>query len=117
MQQQPTTRDEVLFWLNGLVGRSVDVSVVYDLGDYGASVLAAEGELHHWRQDAPQWAAVPRDDMAGLYTVGRANVDLSDLGQLEFWFLQRDEDAAQFDEVEVELGENVTLRIVAERDE
>jgi len=112
------TTDEALLWLNERVGKSVHVSVQLELGDYLRTLFAAEGELRHWSARASGGAlSVPRDDLAGLYDVGGASLDLSDLPEA---FLLPDGGegrvAIRVDDelgtLAVDLAEYVTLEIV-----
>jgi hypothetical protein len=75
---------ETLLWLNDRVGKSVHASVKLDKGDYSVTLLSVEGDLHHWRDDprfpnpAEAWMGHSRDDIMGLYSVGRdAQIDLT----------------------------------------
>jgi hypothetical protein len=61
------TRDEAMLWLHERVGKSVHVSVLVARGDVSRDVLAAEGELRSWRD-------------VGLFDVGEASVDLTEVG-------------------------------------
>jgi hypothetical protein len=103
MQDEPTTRDDVLLWLNDRIGKRVNVSVELEKGDYPVTVLEAEGELLHWRDTDSARTTPVRDELIGWYAVGDARFDLSDLDHLDAWI--RD------GMVDVELAENVTLRI------
>lgn len=90
------TRDAALLVLNDHCGEEVDVYVHVDRNvPSGRLVMHAHGELRHWRDDpeAPEaLATADADDMAGVYEVAGAHVDVT-----EFrvgWMLREGEAAA-----------------------
>jgi len=111
---EETTRDGALLWLNDRLGKSVHVSAVIDKGDYSVQLLAAAGELRHWRADsrtAAAWTGHPREDIIGLYEVGDSiSLNLSDVGRKAV-STRRD-----FPALSVELAEDVTFEIVEQTD-
>jgi len=106
------TRDEMLLWLNDLVGKSVHASVRVEKGDLPITVLVAEGALQHWSQrgNTASLRYDSREDIAGWYSVGdgesTAWVDVTDLGHLS---IERNDDVEQ---IQIELCENVFLEIL-----
>jgi hypothetical protein len=107
-------RDEALLWLNDRLGESVHVSVNAEKGDLEVTVLEAEGSLRHWREASPAgaaWEGLPRDDLIGSYEVEGAHFDLSDLEHLPVW-----ERESIGPELEIELAENVYLRIIEQQE-
>jgi hypothetical protein len=104
-------RDRALLWLNDRLGKSVHASVKLDKGDYSVTLLAAEGELQHWRADtrvSSAWRGHLRDDVAGLYDVGGASVDLTDIGGSEL----RIRDDGEIHSLAIDLAEDISLEIV-----
>lgn len=104
-------RDRALLWLNDRLGKSVHVSVMLEKGDYSVTLLAAEGELQHWRADkrvSNAWRGHSRDDVAGLYDVGGASVDLTDIGGSEI----RIRDDGEIQSLVIDLAEDISLEIV-----
>ena len=75
------TRDEALLALNDHCGREVEVTVEAQRGDTTAAVMSAKGLLTHWRNDqrSERWACDAREDLMGLYEVGGASFDVTDL--------------------------------------
>ena len=76
---KPLTRDEALLALNDHIGQEVEVIV--QAGVEMAMVMSAKGTLRHWRDHdrAQTWGWNSREDIAGLYDVGGANLDITDL--------------------------------------
>ena|ERR1700730_7768506 len=100
---------EALMWLNDRLGEPMVVSLDVERGDYSTNVLAIEaGSLRHWREI---FASVARrrhsgDDNPGLYDVGGASLDLTDL---EGFTVTVDADD---DRIRIALGEDVHLTIL-----
>ena len=107
------TLDDALLWLNDRIGKNVAAWVAVTHWDLDVGVLEAAGELRHWTQGrlATRALSVPRDDIAGLYEIGGASLDLSNVRPLKVstW-----PDAP--DHLIVQLDEHTTLEIV-EQDE
>jgi hypothetical protein len=99
--------DAALLWLNDRLGNRIHVSIAYEKGDLPLTVLEADGTLEHWHDRAPErtYSGNRRDDLSGSYYVGGSRFDISDLGHLEVSFESEDE-------LEIDLSENVSLRIV-----
>jgi hypothetical protein len=76
---KPLTRDEALLALNNHIGQEVELIV--QAGVEMALVISAKGTLRHWRDDehAERWGWHSREEIAGLYDVGSASLDISDL--------------------------------------
>jgi hypothetical protein len=74
---KPDARDEALLWLNDRCGRTVQVEVVTSAGE----VFATRGPLSHWRESpAGKFSGgAERDDIAGMYDVGGAVINLTTL--------------------------------------
>lgn len=81
--QQVLNRDEALLALHDHCGQEVEVNV--DVAGHGdcapSAVMIATGVLRHWRSEAraAKWRGIPRDDIEGLYGVGDASFDVTDL--------------------------------------
>ena len=89
---KPLTRDEALLALNDHIG--AEVEVIVQAGPGMAMVMSAKGTLRHWRSQAraKAWAWQWRKDIAGLYEVGGASLDLTDLHTA--WLLGDDDQSA-----------------------
>jgi hypothetical protein len=74
-------------------------------GDLELSILEAAGELRHWSEGRGADRASGREDVAGLYYVGGASLDLSDVRPLEV-ALWGD------DHLAIRLDERTTLHVV-----
>jgi hypothetical protein len=74
-EPQGLTRDEALLALNDHIGDDVEVNVFVELGDRPTSVMSAKGVLSRWRPNK----RAGRDDIAGLYEVGDASIDVTAL--------------------------------------
>lgn len=76
---KPLNRDEALLAMNDHIGREVEV--VVQAGVEMSMVMSAKGTLHHWRDHARgeslRWGS--REDIAGLYEVGGASLDMTEL--------------------------------------
>ena len=61
------TREEALLWLNDRIGKTVNVSVVLEVGDHFEMLFTAEGDLHHWREqpNAAAWTHEAERTSAG----------------------------------------------------
>lgn len=107
-----STRDDALLWLNDRLGKSVHVDVIHEKGDLPVAVLSVRGTLRYWREreGAQRQAGEAREDLIGLYAVGDAHLDLSDLEHLSF--VERPE----VETLRVELGEDAFLEIVEMED-
>jgi hypothetical protein len=108
------TRDEALLTLNDRLGHQVEVNVQAEApptSDHLAAVMSASGLLRHWREAHPRsavtWASVPRNDIEGLYHIGAASFDVTDLDGAS---LLADDDEPPFG-LEFELADSVTLSI------
>jgi len=76
------TRDEALLALNDHLGDEVVVSIATDIGDYAPCVMSAQGVLSHWRASDERFVledTMDRDDITGLYDVGDASIDITEL--------------------------------------
>jgi hypothetical protein len=77
------THAEALLWLNDHRGYSVTVTVGILHGDEMSFVLEARGELEHWTAEsgsARELVGSPvREDLRGLYSVGGAQLDVTEL--------------------------------------
>ena len=77
--------DEALMWLNDRRGQNVVAEIRSERRGDAVTVMAASGELRHWREvtslTTQNLGGPARDDLAGLYVVGRAQIDLSDIGE------------------------------------
>ncbi len=103
--------DTVRLWLNDRLGKGVEVALVINRGDYSVFVLGFYGELRHFQETttAERWRqrGQQRGDMAGSYSVGSADLDLTDLEHLDGWEIR---DAGT---VRVALGEDIYLEITS----
>jgi hypothetical protein len=71
--------EQVLLWLNDLVGEQVDVRLVA-IGRLGESIITrVRGELQHWTSDPDMFSDDDEGGYAGRYFVGDAELDLTDL--------------------------------------
>jgi hypothetical protein len=107
------TINDALLWLNDRLGKRIHIALVVDYGDSGTMVLAAAGELAHWSErkgDAE--IAIQRDDIAGLYDVGGAMLDLTDVRPLEV-----DVWPEEWSQLTVRLDEKTKLEIVEQDEE
>jgi hypothetical protein len=118
------TRTEALMWLNDRLGRRARVYVEVDVGDYSVDAVSVEtGTLQHWRENAPNpdWAGRAREDIAGLYEIGPASIDLTEL-DCDMWLTPRSRERVA-EAVEagfgkpgemliISLDENVQMRVV-----
>lgn len=73
------TRDDALLILNDRLGQPVEVITTLYRGDRSIAVMTANGTLDHWRKQPDTWAGHPREDILGLYEVGDATFDITDL--------------------------------------
>lgn len=78
------TRDEALLTLSDHYGESVEVTVDVKRGDRRAPVMSANGVLRHWSAGSDTSFtrfvdAMSREDLTGLYTVGDASFDITEL--------------------------------------
>jgi hypothetical protein len=75
----PLTREEALLALDDHIGQEVEVIV--QAGVHMAMVMSAKGTLYHWRDygRAERWGWHSRENIAGLYDVGGASFDITDL--------------------------------------
>jgi hypothetical protein len=108
---EPLRPDELLLAMNDRRGSEVEVMVQTEIGDAPAMVMTARGTLRHWRDDSRamlQWAGFPREDLAGLYYVGDASFDVTDLGA--GWFLA--DEGEEPHGLGFKLAESVTLTVV-----
>ena len=58
------------------------VSIETDIGSHAPCVMAAQGVLSHWRASDERrgvMQAIDRDDIAGLYDVGDASIDITEM--------------------------------------
>jgi hypothetical protein len=101
--------DDALLWLNDRLGGNVAVEIVVYRGDMEVAVLRAQGELRHWSAAQGAGRAVSREDVAGLYDVGGAALDLTDVRPLEVT-------TGPDDQLTVRLDEHTTLVIVEQDD-
>jgi len=98
-----------LLWLNDRIGQSVNASIVFDIGDYSVTILEGEGILEHWSTRHPHGLGLgPRDDVAGWYCVGETRLDVTELGSAEV--------TTMFDELMVEFGNGVFLRVLTQEE-
>ena len=108
-------RDEALLWLNNHIDRHVNASVEVQKGDYKMSVLSASGRLRHWtgaRASHRVSPPAPREDVAGLYAIGDASLDLTDVAD-EHFAIRRIGVRGDVDRtLVVRLAEGVTLEIM-----
>jgi len=63
------TGAETLMWLNDRLGEPFAAEVAVAVGDFDWAVMTANGELKHHETAAEE----------GLYTIGGANIDLTQL--------------------------------------
>jgi hypothetical protein len=99
------TLADALLWLNDRLGTRVTALIAVERGDLEISILEAGGELRHWSEDRGADRAASRDDVAGLYDVGGAALDLSDVRPLEV-------KALADDHLLIRLDETTTLQVV-----
>ncbi len=118
-ESRELTHDEARLWLNDHCGKTADISLQVDLGEYSADVISAlSGELRHWREitDVERSSRLftdPREDIAGLYylAVGRAEIGIDVTGLDSFAAFHTTHPGV--DELRIDLNENVTLSIAA----
>lgn len=79
-------RDEALLVLNDHLGHDVELIITVDQGgDYSAVIASATGRLTHWRagERSAHWGSTSREDIVGLYNVGSASFDITELASAE----------------------------------
>ena len=99
------TLDDALLWLNDRLGKSVTVWIAVEHGDTETSILEATGVLEHWSEGRAGARAVGREDIAGLYDVGGASFDLSDVQPLGV-------ETPLADHLVIRLDQNTTLQVL-----
>jgi hypothetical protein len=81
--------EAVQLWLNDRLGERVELALVLDKGDFSVFVLGFDGELRHFQETktAERWRerGESRQDMAGSYSIGTADVDFTELEHLDGW--------------------------------
>lgn len=105
------TRDNALLALHDRCGQDVEVTVEVEMGDSTVAPVSARGVLRQWRDDhrlRERWAGIPRDDIVGLYDVGDASFDVTDV---EGARLLGDDDEPPYG-VAFELADDVRLIVV-----
>lgn len=85
-------------------------------GDWGPStVVDLKGPLLHWQHDehaAATWATYSREDIAGLYDVGGASLDVTDLHEAR-WLTHQDVTyGLAFDLLSPSLSDEVVISVV-----
>lgn len=74
------TRDEALLALNDHLGHEVEVAIQVVTEEANVWVMTAKGVLGYWReQHGEAWEGDTREDITGLYDVGGASIDITDL--------------------------------------
>lgn len=95
-------------WLNTHVGRPVEATLEVAAGGYTRTPLTARGVLRHWGGAASLETRAARDDLIGVYEVGNASIDASDV-QTASLLADEDEDPHG---VAIELAPGVRLLVV-----
>jgi hypothetical protein len=109
----PMTREDALLWLNDRLGEKVVVRVNTD---EGLTLLWTLGELRHWRADADSEGYMPqqpREDTVGVYTVGDACLDLTDVA---YRAISVPNIGSPWETLTVELAESVTVEIIDQKE-
>ena len=99
-------RDDVLLWLNDRLGKPLHVAVKVARGDSAVVVIVGDGTLAHWSDEAPERSlSLPREDLAGCYSVGETRFDVTNL---------RDARVTQpnENEIEITLGDGIVMWII-----
>jgi hypothetical protein len=112
MQEEPTPTSiaDALMWLNDRLGKSVAAWIEIEEGDSAVTVFDAEGELHHWSEGKAAIRSASREDIAGLYEVDGASINLTGVRPFDVtaWL---DED-----QLIVRLDARTTLNVIEQED-
>ena len=112
---------EALRWLDDRCGQLVSASVTVERGGSSLTVLQATGELRRWhgldRGSNQRWLEVAltnrREDDVGVYQVGEASLDVSDIPGHTITSTTQDMGPGGVGEVlKLELGEGIELEII-----
>jgi hypothetical protein len=75
------TRDQLILWLMDRNGKSVQADMSVIIGDVEGPSLSVVGDLKPWREHpaADVWEGKPREDVAGVFYIGEAGIDVTEL--------------------------------------